>query len=87
MDGEKKKESTGVRTPLPPNFSPPNILHFDLFLPADGPEQPRTGLLARLLAHLLAPLTHLLDPHCSLRSGALLRSFVHSLAGGEVNHL
>ena len=33
-----------------------------------------------VLGHSLAPLTHSLAPHCSLRSRAPLRSFVRSLA-------
>ena len=39
-----------------------------------------TRLLACLFARLLAPLTHSLVPHCSLRSRAPLRTFTHSLA-------
>ena len=49
-----------------------------------GTKQPRgTGPLTRPFAHLLAPLTHSLDPHCLLHSRALRRSFprllTHSL--------
>ena len=36
--------------------------------------------LARLLTRTLAQLTHSLDPHCSLRLRAPLRSFARSLA-------
>ena len=39
-----------------------------------------TGPFARPLARSLAPLTHSLAPHSSLRSRALPRSFVRSLA-------
>ena len=48
-----------------------------------GPEQQesrRNYWAIRLFACSLAPLTHLLAPHCLLRSRAPLRSFVHSLA-------
>ena len=52
-----------------------------------------TGPLARLFAHLLAPLTRLLIPDCLLCSRPLLRSlvcllahFAHSLAPGKVNY-
>ena len=38
-----------------------------------------TGPFARPLARSLAPLTHLLAPHCSLCSRAPLRSFARSL--------
>ena len=38
-----------------------------------------TGPLARPHARLLAPFIHSLDSHCSLRSRALLRSFVRTL--------
>ena len=38
------------------------------------------GPFAPPFACLLAPLTHSLAPHCSLRSRAPLRSFVRSLA-------
>ena len=41
-----------------------------------GTKQPKsTGPLTRPFAHLLAPLTHSLDPHWLLHSRALLRSF------------
>ena len=40
----------------------------------------RTGLFAPLLASSLAPLTHSLPPHCSLRSRAPVRSFFFPLA-------
>ena len=50
-----------------------------------------TGPLARPFTRLLAPLTRLLDPDCSLRSRPPLRSlvrslahFTHSLARGKV---
>ena len=53
-----------------------------------------TGPLARQLARSLAPLTHLLARHCSLRSRAPLRSlirflthFTHSLTRGTMNDL
>ena len=39
-----------------------------------------TGSFAPPLARSLAPLTHSLAPHCSLRSRAPLRPFVCSLA-------
>ena len=39
-----------------------------------------TGPLARPFAHLLAPLTRLLAPHCSLAH------FAHSLARGKVKY-
>ena len=51
-----------------------------------------TGPLARPFARLLAPLTRLLAPDCSLRSRPPLRSlvrslahFAHTLARGKVN--
>ena len=46
-----------------------------------------TGSFAPLFARLLAPLTHLLAPHCSLRSRAPLRSFVLSLARSRAPEL
>ena len=44
-----------------------------------------TGLLARLFARSLTPLTRSLAPDCSLRSRPPLRSLAHSLARGKVN--
>ena len=43
----------------------------------------RTGPLARLFAHSLTPLTHLLAPHCLLHLFAPPRSFAHSLTHWE----
>ena len=45
-------------------------------------DKPRIGtwLLGHSLVRSLAPLTHLLSPHCSLCSHALLRSFIRLLA-------
>ena len=54
---------------------PPTQLHF-------GPEQSKiqTYVLGQSLVCLLAPLTHLLALHCSLRWRAPLCSFIHSPA-------
>ena len=45
-----------------------------------------SGTLARPFACLLAPLTHLLAPHCSLRLRAPRRSFVRSLTHSPPGH-
>ena len=46
-----------------------------------------TGPFASPFTRSLAPLTHSLAPHCSLRSRAPLRSFAHSLAHSLIPEL